>query len=312
MSKCKRWCYTSFNHLDSESQLSNSDYLQYHIWQEETCPNTGKRHLQGYIEFTKSVGLSYIKNHWRDATTHFERARGTAEENIAYCSKSSSGGSGNPTIVGTPFQSHQGKRNDLYALKKSIDEGATDAELYENHFPVMFRHKRHVDEYRKHLSESAQVLIPVVILIYSKHSGTGKSHLAESMYGPEFTYFTSVPGYFDGYSDHRCICFDDFHGHNYSFSSMKRYLDKYKVNLPVKFSSIPRNSETIIITSNYLPCEWYTNEKITINIDTLTRRIHLYIFKPSIDETLYFINYDSFAHYVLENENKRNVFYLLQ
>ena len=87
VSPAKRWCFTSFNVEESNINdiikvidSSNSSS----IIGLETCPNTGKKHLQGYIEFDNKVRP---KNLFNDTTIHWEKCKGNRDANIKYCSK---------------------------------------------------------------------------------------------------------------------------------------------------------------------------------------------------------------------------------
>ena len=62
-------------------------WFRYCIGQLETCPSSGKKHIQAYFEFTQCVRMSHIKKFLGDNTCHLERRRGTQKEAIEYCSK---------------------------------------------------------------------------------------------------------------------------------------------------------------------------------------------------------------------------------
>lgn len=60
------------------------EYEMKYIIGHETCPTTGKKHLQGYIEAeTKFRPLEKFK----EKDVHWEKRKGTREQNIKYCSK---------------------------------------------------------------------------------------------------------------------------------------------------------------------------------------------------------------------------------
>lgn len=87
-SPAKRWCFTSFKVEQSDIDLiigivesSNSSS----IIGLETCPESGKKHLQGYIEFSSKVRPKNLF----DSTIHWEKCKGNRDANITYCSKES-------------------------------------------------------------------------------------------------------------------------------------------------------------------------------------------------------------------------------
>lgn len=83
MSKAKRWCFTSYN-VDSPPVYDES-VCEYLVYGKETCPDTSRIHLQGFVCFTNRKTLAGCKT-WC-AGAHFERARGTPKEASQYCKK---------------------------------------------------------------------------------------------------------------------------------------------------------------------------------------------------------------------------------
>ena len=89
-----KFCWTLNNYTQEElAALQNvgeripGSHLQYMIFGRETAPETGTPHLQGYCRFSKRLAFQAIKLLFRTDRVHLEVARGTEEENIAYCAK---------------------------------------------------------------------------------------------------------------------------------------------------------------------------------------------------------------------------------
>lgn len=79
----KYWCFTAYNISVEELKILIGNFGNY-IFGEEICPTTGKHHLQGYIEFeSKTRPLEKIKS----KNIHWEKTKGSREDNIKYCSK---------------------------------------------------------------------------------------------------------------------------------------------------------------------------------------------------------------------------------
>ena len=57
------------------------------VYQEEICPDTGSLHLQGYVEFRKTMRLGGLKKLPYMSKVHWEKRKGTREEAKAYCEK---------------------------------------------------------------------------------------------------------------------------------------------------------------------------------------------------------------------------------
>lgn len=87
VSPAKRWCFTSFNVLENNIENIKGVVLSSNsssIIGLETCPETKKKHLQGYVEFASKVRP---KNLFEDTTIHWEKCKGNRDTNITYCSK---------------------------------------------------------------------------------------------------------------------------------------------------------------------------------------------------------------------------------
>lgn len=85
-SDCKRWCFTLNNYTENDLKnivdALNSDD-KYIIGKE--VGEKGTPHLQGYINFSKKCRLTALKKF--NNKIHWEKCKGTEDENIEYCSK---------------------------------------------------------------------------------------------------------------------------------------------------------------------------------------------------------------------------------
>lgn len=81
----KKWCFTAFeSEMETLETKVTSDPNILYGFGRETCPTTGKVHLQGFINSkTKIRPVEYFKT----KTTHWEKMKGSINENIKYCSK---------------------------------------------------------------------------------------------------------------------------------------------------------------------------------------------------------------------------------
>ena len=100
-------------------------------------------HLQFYIQREKRVSLANMKREICNVT-HWEPARGSAEDNIKYCSKES-------TRVSGPWQfgeyTTQGQRTDLDKAARMIDEGKTLREVAVECKSTFIRHHKGLRAY---------------------------------------------------------------------------------------------------------------------------------------------------------------------
>ncbi len=91
MSRRRSWCFTKWEDLEEfQARYAESrghDGISYICWGEEICPESGRDHLQGYVEFTSAVSLRQCKLRLEDRTVHVEPRGGTQQEAIVYCQK---------------------------------------------------------------------------------------------------------------------------------------------------------------------------------------------------------------------------------
>lgn len=161
----KHWVFTSFD-LTLEEKLpvlcdkTDGDAAKYVVYQRESAPDTGREHLQGYVEWPKRIAMRTCKLWLGDTTAHVEPRRGmwfrgelwrginfrlgTRSEARAYAKKEETRIAGQTSKefgVWTP-EDGQGRRNDLDTLKRKLAGGACDRELLDDHFGDFIRYYR--------------------------------------------------------------------------------------------------------------------------------------------------------------------------
>jgi Putative viral replication protein len=136
----KAWLFTLNNHSSVDVPRS-LERVKYVIWQEEKGHETATKHLQGYVIFDCSKTLGGLKRIW--PTAHWEIRRGTHEQARDYCSKSDTRVSGPWTLgtppVGAPSSGDRAEISGLNVLKRMIDDGASDRDLWDANFKVMLK-----------------------------------------------------------------------------------------------------------------------------------------------------------------------------
>jgi len=151
----KNYCFTLNNYTDieiedlktyGEESIRGGAGIRYIIFQEESGEN-GTKHIQGYTQFGKRVSLSYAKSKLGDRA-HLEIARGTAEQNRCYCSKTETRIAG-PYEWGEMIKS--GKRTDIDEFLARVAEAELDeGELLEKYSDLVCRYPRFVERARQH------------------------------------------------------------------------------------------------------------------------------------------------------------------
>lgn len=266
--KSRKWCFTYFwpgDQEDPDLSLFEDWKCEYLIAGRETCPVTGREHLQGYVRFSGCRARGGISRLLPGA--HFEPCRGNEQQNIDYCSKE-----GRVAIevgVRQAAPIGQGKRNDIIAVREMIVAGAG------MHDVVMecdsYQAIRVAETMLKYI-EVTRSWMPTVIWLWGP-TGCGKSKWAFDHY-PD-AWVSGVDGrWFEGYDAHETVIIDDFRSNWCPFHVLLRLLDRYPYRVEVKGASRQFLARTIIVTCPVAPDKAYagrTNE----DIQQLLRRVEV-------------------------------------
>lgn len=229
--------------------------IKYAVWQMEVG-STGTSHLQGYIELIKPQRMSWIKK-LLGANVHCEKRRGTPEEARAYCMKEDTRVAG-PFEIGKWEKVGQGRRSDLHEVCQAAMKGLRmDQAFYELGAGVL-RYAKEFNMARMLKAAHEDRQEPRVIVHYGA-SGTGKTYDAVNSTGRENVFVKELGEWWDGYDLHKTVVIDEFKGW-IPRTTLLRALDKYPMNVPVKGGFVPFVPETIYITSNFHPSEWYDDK----------------------------------------------------
>lgn len=155
----KFWCFTLHDYVAADllrlRELGSS--CAYLVFGYENCPETGRPHLQGYIEFETNKRLRAVKQLIGNDTVHLEKRKGSAEQAAEYCKK-------NDNLIeefGSISHGKQGKRTDWERFQQWVDDlgrKPTERELCRE-FPSL------VGRYGKGVDRIVAALCPAPILI---------------------------------------------------------------------------------------------------------------------------------------------------
>lgn len=260
-SRSRMWCFTLNNYEDWEyARLASpcSDNVTWKVVGKEVGKN-GTPHLQGCIRFKNPIRLSTLKKNFSNRA-HWEIAKGTAEENLKYCSKD-----GDYMVDGE--LPTQGKRNDLEIVREwnknlgqmpdIIDEG------------VGYQALRMAELMLKYRKPKARPELHVT-WVWGP-TGTGKTVWARQECPNAWINSGGLKWWF-GYQGETEIILDDFRAEHVSFSQLLRILDVHPLYVEVKGGHVPANYTKVIITSDRHPEDCYDTE--VGDLAQLTRRIH--------------------------------------
>jgi len=255
--KFRNFCFTLHDYNDNDifniNNLNNdnNNICNYIIYGKETCPNTGRKHLQGYIQCNQQYRYSEIKSKFLNDRIHIENAKGSWIQNYSYCTKDNE-----YTEIGIPKK--QGKRNDIIAIKELFNRGWTMSQLME--YTDNYQNIRMIEKMIQYKKLDNKYYDREVIYIYGK-SGSGKTTMAYNIINPDnFWRNNNDLKWFDGYDSNHDVIIDEFRDNFCEFSLLLQLLDNYMIRVPIKGGFTIWNPKKIIITSTKAPWELYASE----------------------------------------------------
>lgn len=246
MSRSRRFCITNYDLDFSYNKIT--PLVKYIIVGGETCPTTGRKHHQIYVEFINGKTITSVAKLFNKS--HTEIAKGDAKQNITYCTKESTF-----FFFGEPGQ--QGKRNDLDDIKSKLDSGIHPNDIADEHFTKWVIYRKAFQEY-KQIKEPKRDWVPEVILLIGP-SGCGKTRLAKENGAITVHY---EKGFVRGYDGEDVILFDDVDKD--TFVDRKWWLealDRYDLKVNIKGGERNWKPRKIYITSNFSVDELFLNDE---------------------------------------------------
>lgn len=261
--RVRAYCFTINNYTEKDIETLQGLKCEYLVFGKEIAPETGTPHLQGYIYFANKMSFKKLKNSLDSA--HIEEAKGSADANFTYCSKS-----GNFVEIGVRPQ--QGKRNDLKSIANSVREhnggvrAAIDSGAIAG-FQALKVYQTLIPFY-----ETKRDVIPHVTYIWGP-SGTGKSELARKMCPNAYEKHGDSGKWWDGYDGEKELILDEVRGSSFSFTTLLGIL-LGPCRVECKGGSRQLQAITIVITSIYPPQELYKAAELQKEpLQQLMRRI---------------------------------------
>lgn len=256
---------------------------KYVIIGKETCPTTGKAHLQGYIEFKSAKSSRAAKRCLGDRTAHTEHRLGTPFQAWIYCEKE-----GDYRSRGSkPSPSEPGKRSDIGQLRTLLLSGANVRDCLS--VTSSFQAVRFAQTWLSYNERRGHEGKPHISWFHGA-TGAGKTRMAYSLaqrLGSDVPRSTIGPVSFDyvegriwwstkslkwwpGYDGQPVVIIDDFRRDFCTFHELLRVLDRYPYSVEIKGGHRLLKATHIFITSPLSPTETYDTRE---DIGQLTRRI---------------------------------------
>jgi len=251
-------CPTEISEEEMKTALERLPLKRYAI-QVETCPTTGRPHLQCYVESIKRQRYSAIQG-WFPGISYLKTCSKYAAKAFTYCQKERSR-TGWSICLGEPVVRESGARRDLEAgvelirqggLTRLVDEMPEVYAKYGGHMEklAVMMHRKSLMQYHK----------PYVQVLWGD-TGAGKTRLVADRH-PGDIYPLEVDDcgklWFSGYLDQRVLLLDEFYG-QIKASLILKLLDAYRRQWPTKGGFVMGKWTHVYITSNTHPSTWYPN-----------------------------------------------------
>ncbi len=265
MSKFRNFCFTDFI-LDGDFwENIDCEYLIYGL---ETCPSTTKEHWQGFIRFKNQRSFKAVIKALKPR--HVEICKGSADDNIKYCSKDSN------VVCERGTRPSQGARSDLAEIHERIKDGVSVDTITEEN-PMMYH------QYGRTLNKLEDLQLRRKFrswmtegIWYYGPTGSGKSHEAFKDYSPDTHYvLPDDKGWWDGYTGQETVIINDFRG-SLTYGFLLQLVDKWPVNVSRRQREpVPFLAKRLIITSSLHPTEIYCNLSANDSLGQLYRRFQI-------------------------------------
>lgn len=250
----RSWLFTLNNYVPEEEDRIAKWFaegkIRYLVYQPE-LGESGTPHLQGFVYFKTVQRMSALKKVLKRA--HLEKCKGTAAQNIGYCTKSET--KSGPTVeFGT--KPEQGSRSDVKRFVDSVLEGTSDLDLATKHPKEFCKYERSINRLRQAKRRQNKKFEPVEVLVFWGDAGTGKSRRAKEIDPDLHDLNHTGDVWFDGYDGNETLLLDDFYG-GIKYAYLLKLLDGYKFDIPIKGGHTWKMWKRVIITSNKPPDQWY-------------------------------------------------------
>lgn len=272
----RRWCFTINNPIESDyPEKWNVQQMKLAVAQLEMGEGEGTLHLQGYLEMKSPCRLAAMKKLLPRA--HLEQSRGSRQQAISYCLKEETSRGQKWWLYAGILQnfeeewpeslqdlmklsssqssgSSSSTRSRLSEIQSKLSEGSSEVieEIADNEFDLWVRYYRAFEKYLLLKTKPRNHAVDVHVV--QGPTGTGKSRWAMETYPG--AYWKQRSNWWDGYMGHKTVIIDEFYGW-LPFDLLLRVCDRYPLLVETKGGQVQFVAETIIITSNSLPSNWY-------------------------------------------------------
>lgn len=242
--KSRAWCFTLNNYDEDDENMFRELECKYLVCGREQCPTTGTKHLQGFVYFKNPRSFQGVRE--IEPQAHWEKAKGTPEQNREYCTKE-----GNYFETGLIPMSQKRKGEVEQERWDNAWKKAKEGDIEGIDSDIKFRYYRTCKEIaRDHMPKVDDLQEMENYWIWGP-AGVGKSRSARIRFPG--AYFKPGNKWWDGYQGEENVIIDDFElkwgdhlGH-----FLKIWADRYSFIAEHKGGASHIRPKRIIVTSNY-------------------------------------------------------------
>jgi len=278
------WCFTIFNGAEGITLPPVNDKVSYYVCQLEKCPDTGRIHLQGYMQFKSRRRYESVAEFW-GVDCHAAPAYGSDIHNHAYCTKDDS-------RVGGPWE--KGTRRPMPGrraeTKITLDDlinycrenGVSRAYCDPKYQVLMLQYGKRLREMElEWIRADNNKVRSVEVTVIIGPPGSGKTPKAAELAGGWGALYRLPPckdpiPWFDGYNGQKILLIDELKPEQYDWSWLLQILEGYPMQVPVKGAMVIPRWTKVYITSNFRIEQWYDGNKYDLR--ALRKRIHHQLF----------------------------------
>lgn len=235
---------------------------EYIVVGEEVCPETGKQHYQGYVEFKNARYFKAVKKIMGDHV-HLEPRHGTAAQAADYCKKE--GKYHEQGIMSQP----QGKRTDISDVYTAVCSGVSLEQIIDanpNNNQAL-RYAQNILPYKEPKRDWH-----TVVKWYWGVTGSGKSYTARHEHPDKTMFIQKISDkWWTGYDGHEVVIIDDYRPSFCPFVRLLDLFDEFETIVECKYGMRQFRPKYITVTSIKSPKQWF--EDFHEDIQQLLRRI---------------------------------------
>ncbi|MDO4279638.1 MAG: replication protein [Lachnoclostridium edouardi] len=258
-----------FTHEKIKEIVSDMKSVVYWCMSDEIGENE-TYHTHVFIQGRGGIRFSSLKKKFEGA--HFEMAKGSAEQNMEYVSKTGkwkNDKKAETSVPGTfeefgemPIE-RQGRRNDLDDLYAMIKDGYSDYDILEV-MPESLLNLEKLDKVRQVLHQERyknEFRNLEVVYLYGD-TGVGKTRGIMEKYGYANVFrVTDYAHPFDNYRGQDVIVFEEFRS-GFLMADMLNYLDGYPLELPCRYNNKFACYTKVYIITNVPLTQQYVNTQL--------------------------------------------------